>query len=386
MNYNTGKYIKGDNMVNLDDKKKLIKDTSNVDKHEKTANIDLKSIELLVNKELSDDAKTKKLDTVKQKAQDSQNLQKKLEEKKLEELPISEIEKLNKQQNAVNQSIDSLNTIVSTFKTSIEKFIEFQLKRDEEVKGRESISRGEIKRKKFISYYDMHFTISQATAADPNDFDSPSYQIINAAGQVISGPRSNSTIRELQGRVPDVIRVINDGSDTLFVIEAHEGSTKYTKEEPVYAGQYKDYWYIADLRYRSPTLGLPFRVMEYETEPGGGIVGSAFQPIDKAVLHNQALPAIGANWLAVDLTPTNVPTNFRINVSSTVAGTLSIAKTRGGVTVVENLNAVPGPILKVDSLYEFNIMVHSGDSINFRYTATGGFMTLRVQEIDAAVA
>lgn len=286
------------------------------------------------------------------------------------------------------QSLDhSLKEFGSTFKSSIEKFLDYQSKKDEEVKGRESISRGYIKRKKFTNYYDRHFTISQVTATDPNDFDSLSYQITNATGQIISGPRCiDGTIRELLGRIPDIIRIINDGSDTLFVITAHEGSTTYSKEEPVYAGQYKDYWYIADLRYRSPTINLPFRVMEYETEPGGGIIGSAFQPIEKAVIHNIALPGIGVNFLATDITPTNSPSAFLISVGISIVGNLSVVYTRVLNAQSLILNPIAGPALVAGGFYLFEITVHSGDSINFTYSTTGGtIQILRVMEVDAGI-
>lgn len=124
---------------------------------------------------------------------------------------------------------------------------------------------------------------------------------------------------------------------------------------------------------------------DIEVNNGTGVSGSGFTPIEKASPHNQALPLANANWLATDLTPTNTPTTFRINVSVSVAGTLSVVYTKGGVSMSYILNVIPGPGLVANGLYAFEFMVHSGDSINFSYSVTTGTYHLRVQEIDAAV-
>ena len=284
----------------------------------------------------------------------------------------------------LNNSIKSLSEQMSLFKSGIEKFIEYQTKISEQTIGKESISRGDIKKKKHINYFDRHFTIPVATASDPNDFASSSYQTVQ--------------IKEELERYADIIQVVNDGSDTLYVIISHGGSTNYSKEEFLYPGETKLYYYVYEMKFRSPTISLPYRVTEYDIDTAGHLTcatdsiticaGSTaltqLIPIEKGVIHNTALPAIGADFFGAALSPTNTPTMFRINVSVTIAGTLTIAKTRGGVPVVETLNVVPGPGLVANGLYAFDMMVHSGDSINFRYSATGGNMTLRVQEIDAA--
>lgn len=108
-------------------------------------------------------------------------------------------------------------------------------------------------------------------------------------------------------------------------------------------------------------------------------------PIQKAFIHNQALPSIGNNFLTTDITPTNTPTLFRIMVGISITGILSVAITNGGDTQVLNFNS--GVALGIDNLHLFEILVHSGDVINFRYSTTGGTIRiLRVQEIFAATA
>lgn len=237
---------------------------------------------------------------------------------------------------------------------------------------------GDVETKRYRNYYDISNTITTAQATDPNDQDNVNYN----QEQVFVSLERNA----------EKITVSNDGSGTLFVIVSHEGGQNFARERPIYPGENKTYFNIYELRLRSPTLNLPYRVTEYPiccistAVQIGAATSAQLTPIEKAVLHNAVLPAIGVNWLAVDLTPTNVPTTFGINVSATRAGTLTIAKTRGGVTVVETLNVVPGPALVANGLYAFDMMVHLGDSINFRYSVTDGNMTLRVQEIDAATA
>lgn len=115
--------------------------------------------------------------------------------------------------------------------------------------------------------------------------------------------------------------------------------------------------------------------------------GSVFTPISKAIIHNQAQPAANTNIFGADLTPTNTPCNFRIQVLMSNAGNFSVAITNGGNTQVGLLNAVPGPALVAGAIYIFDVLVHAGDSINFRYSNTGGIIQiLRVQEIDASTS
>lgn len=108
-------------------------------------------------------------------------------------------------------------------------------------------------------------------------------------------------------------------------------------------------------------------------------------PIQKAFIHNQELPAVGNNFLGTDITPTNTPTMFRIMVGISITGVLSTAITNGGDTQVLSFNS--GVALGVDNLNIFEILVHSGDTINFRFSTTvGTIRILRVQEIFPSIA
>lgn len=110
-----------------------------------------------------------------------------------------------------------------------------------------------------------------------------------------------------------------------------------------------------------------------------------FTPIEKAVIHNQAMPAANTNILGTDITPTNTPTTFRIMVSISVAARFSATITRAATTKTSKFNG--GADLVTDTLFIFDLLVHSGDSINFQFSATGGTINdLRLQEIDSATA
>jgi hypothetical protein len=110
-----------------------------------------------------------------------------------------------------------------------------------------------------------------------------------------------------------------------------------------------------------------------------------FTPKEKAVIHDQAMPAANTNILGADITPTNSPTTFRTMVSISVAAKFSATITRAATTKTSKFNG--GADLVTDTLFIFDMLVHSGDSINFQFSATGGTLNdLRVQEIDAATA
>lgn len=108
-------------------------------------------------------------------------------------------------------------------------------------------------------------------------------------------------------------------------------------------------------------------------------------PTDKALIQNQALPAAEDNWLGTDIDPTNTPCTFRIMAGTSIVGIFRTTITNGGDTQV--LNFKESVAFVADSLYTFEILVHSGDTINFRFSTTGGTIrVLRVQEIYPATA
>lgn len=132
---------------------------------------------------------------------------------------------------------------------------------------------------------------------------------------------------------------------------------------------------------------LDFATDQVDVSGSSITVGSLtqFTPIEKAVIHDQAMPAANTNILGAGITPTNSPTTFRIMVSISIAAKFSAAITRAATTKTSKFNG--GADLVTDTLFIFDMLVHSGDSINFQFSATGGTINdLRVQEIDAATA
>lgn len=214
-------------------------------------------------------------------------------------------------------------------------------------------------------------------------------------------------------RVHDVLKtrnaprctVINDGDATIYVISSINGR-KWSPETPILAYEARTFFNVWELRIRCPVVGnltvSPFtggvyRVTEFDYWLAySRIVTVAGAPVNvfvntKAIqlltTQNVAQPAVaGTPILASDLVPVNVPTTFRVMVAMSNVGNLNAIITNGGNTQTVLLNAVGGPALAADSLYTFDVLINTGDSINFSYSNTGGTVQiLRVQEIDAAV-
>jgi hypothetical protein len=104
-------------------------------------------------------------------------------------------------------------------------------------------------------------------------------------------------------------------------------------------------------------------------------------PLARAQEHNVAVVG-GADILGAALAPINTPCLFRIAAGFDAAGVLSVTITRGGNTQVQQFNH--GVVLVANCLYMFDHLVHSGDTINYRYSVNATLQTLRVQEIIAA--
>ncbi|TAL40394.1 MAG: hypothetical protein EPN89_19970 [Methylovulum sp.] len=244
------------------------------------------------------------------------------------------------------------------------------LKKSTDAKSWEAISRDTIKLRRYANYYDVSNTITTAGASNPNDFDSAVY---NA-----------ERVFEYLERYSEIIYVANDGTDNLYVIVSHGGRTRFSQEAPIYPGEIKFYLNVYEIRLRSPTAGLAYRVTEYRIN---NISEISSIPIEKANLHNQALPAANTNWLATDISPTNTPTTLMIEVAVSVAGSFRAVVTKGGNAQTVTFNVVSGPALVAGGVYIFDLLVHSGDSVNFTYSVTGGtIQILRVQELDSASA
>jgi hypothetical protein len=289
---------------------------------------------------------------------------------------------MDKEQKQINQDkeksiqdigkyVQKLGYIVQNLSNNLQK-LSIDLRTYTDAKGAEAIPNGYVETKRYRNYYDVSHTITTATADNPNDFDSPVYQ------------RERIFI-DLQ-RFAEKVMVTNEGPGTLYIIVSHGGEVEFSQETPIFAGDTKWYYNVYELRTRSPVAGLTYRVTEYDIHTSGS---TGFIPlaISTATLQNVPLPAANTNWLTSDITPTNTPTTFRIQVAVSIAGNFSVAITNSGDTQVVTLNAPTGPALIAGGNYIFEVLVHSGDSINFRYSTTGGtIQILRVQEIDAAVA
>lgn len=104
-------------------------------------------------------------------------------------------------------------------------------------------------------------------------------------------------------------------------------------------------------------------------------------PLEKAVVHNQAVLA-NANWLANAISPITgrVAALFRVQVFVSLAGVFSAIITRGGVAVTGQFNL--GVPLAANAWQQFDLLVHTGDTVNFQ-TTVAATVSLRVQEIYA---
>jgi hypothetical protein len=103
------------------------------------------------------------------------------------------------------------------------------------------------------------------------------------------------------------------------------------------------------------------------------------KPLVKAHIFNTALPAANIDLLAAVITPSLSPGKLTIYATMSVAGILYVRRTNGGVTVQENLNA--GVALVAGAAHTFVISWVAGDSLNIRYSVTGGTTTdLQIDE------
>lgn len=85
------------------------------------------------------------------------------------------------------------------------------------------------------------------------------------------------------------------------------------------------------------------------------------------------------NIFSSDLEPSYSITLFRIYACFSVAGVLSVKRTKSGVTVTEKLNNTNQ--LTADASYSFDIVVESGETINLQYSATATARKLSVTEL-----
>lgn len=119
--------------------------------------------------------------------------------------------------------------------------------------GSEDVDRGRLHRQKYDNYYNVHNNIAVAGPIDPQDFDSPVYNV----ERVWANLEHNS----------EKLYVLNDqplqGSN-LFVIISHKSVMDFTTETIIPPQQYIAFNNVYEVRLRSPVAGAGYRVSEYE--------------------------------------------------------------------------------------------------------------------------
>lgn len=118
--------------------------------------------------------------------------------------------------------------------------------------GERNTPSGTAKIEYFGRYYDITNTIQIAGPTNPN----------NADANIYNEEKVNDS---LQRNAP-FLRLVNDGTDNLYAIVSHGGGQTFSQENIIYPGDVKDYINVYELRLRSPTQDLPYRVSEYRIE------------------------------------------------------------------------------------------------------------------------
>ena len=101
-------------------------------------------------------------------------------------------------------------------------------------------------------------------------------------------------------------------------------------------------------------------------------------PLEKANVHNGNTDA-NKNFLTANLAPSDYPVLFRIQVMLPSAGKFTAKIKKGAITLTSHFNG--GANLAASCLYIFDVLVHSGDSVNFQSDQNQDGHLLRVQEI-----
>jgi len=101
-------------------------------------------------------------------------------------------------------------------------------------------------------------------------------------------------------------------------------------------------------------------------------------PLEKANVHNGNKNA-NTDFLADNITPSDYPVLFRIQVMLPAAGKFTAKIKKSTTTLTNHFNG--GANLAASALYIFDVLMHSGDSINFQSDQNQNGHLLRVQEI-----
>ena len=101
-------------------------------------------------------------------------------------------------------------------------------------------------------------------------------------------------------------------------------------------------------------------------------------PLEKANVH-KGNKAAGADFLDANITPSDYPVLFRVQVMLPVAAKFTAKISDGTNTLDSHFNG--GADLVASCLYIFDLLVHDGDKINFKSDENQDGHLLRVQEI-----
>jgi len=101
-------------------------------------------------------------------------------------------------------------------------------------------------------------------------------------------------------------------------------------------------------------------------------------PLEKANVHNGNKNA-NLDFLAADITPSDYPVLFRVQVMLPSAGKFTAKIKVSTTTLTSHFNG--GANYAASRLYIIDLLVHSGDSVNFQSDQNQNGHLLRVQEI-----
>lgn len=105
-------------------------------------------------------------------------------------------------------------------------------------------------------------------------------------------------------------------------------------------------------------------------------------PLEKAHVHDTAKSA-NTDFLAADITPSDPPCLFRIQIQIDTAAVFSAKVDDGSSEVSLEFNA--GAQLAAGVLYQFDLFVHTGDLVNFQVDQDVNLDKFIVQEVLWAV-
>jgi hypothetical protein len=123
---------------------------------------------------------------------------------------------------------------------------------DTDQPGSEDVDRGELSRHKFDNYYSISNVIAMAGPVDPQDFDSPVYNVEKVWANLEHNAQK--------------LYILNDepiGGVPLFVIVSHKSVMDFTTEMNIPPQEYLSYSNVYEIRLRSAKLGAKYRITEY---------------------------------------------------------------------------------------------------------------------------